>query len=304
MHQLSSFILKPPRTKGAFKKIMIAANNLILKSKFNRKGCRRQRGAGFVNSLINKLPFELHLPRYSYCGPGTKLEERLKRGDPGINKLDEACKDHDIAYSKHSDLENRHLADRELTSKAFEIFRSPNAKLSERAAALGVGTIMKAKTKLGMGMAIRRKKRVGGALTLHTATKLAKQALKRKKTSNNLNNMKNAIKIAINAIKTSGKRGKKKITSHRVIPVPKIGGFLPLIPIFAGLSALGALSGGAAGIAKAITAAKTASDQLKEAQRHNRTMESIAIGKGLYLKPYKTGLGLFLGPQRTKRIYR
>jgi hypothetical protein len=32
-------------------------------------------GAGFVNSLINKLPVELHLPGgYQYCGPGTKLK--------------------------------------------------------------------------------------------------------------------------------------------------------------------------------------------------------------------------------------
>lgn len=34
-------------------------------------------GGGFVSSLVNKaidaLPFEAHLPFYSYCGPGTKL---------------------------------------------------------------------------------------------------------------------------------------------------------------------------------------------------------------------------------------
>jgi hypothetical protein len=39
---------------------------------------KRKRGGGFVNSLINKLPFELHIPGYNFCGPGTKLEERLK----------------------------------------------------------------------------------------------------------------------------------------------------------------------------------------------------------------------------------
>lgn len=96
------------------------------------------------------------------------------------------------------------------------------------------------------------------------------------------------MKIALRTVK----RIKANIEKPRIIPVPKRGGFLPLIPIFAGLSALGALSGGAAGIAKAVTDARAATEQLKEAQRHNQLMESIAMGKGLYLKPYKNGLGL------------
>lgn len=58
-----------------------------------------KKGRGLVNTLINKLPFEAHLLGYSYLGPGTKLKERLARGDRGINPLDEAAKEHDIAYS-------------------------------------------------------------------------------------------------------------------------------------------------------------------------------------------------------------
>ena len=49
-------------------------------------------GIGFANNLINKLLFELHLLGYQFCGPGTKLEKRLARGDKGINLLDAACK--------------------------------------------------------------------------------------------------------------------------------------------------------------------------------------------------------------------
>ena len=65
-------------------------------------GKREKLGCGLVDKLINKLLFELHLPGgYQFCGPGTKLSKRLTRGDPGINKLDSACKDHDIAYSKN-----------------------------------------------------------------------------------------------------------------------------------------------------------------------------------------------------------
>lgn len=101
-----------------------------------------------------------------------------------------------------------------------------------------------------------------------------------------------AIHVALKAAKNL----KHKIKPSRVVRVPKTGGVLPLIPIFAGLSALGALSGGAAGIAKAVNDARSAKQQLSESQRHNKTMEAIAMGKGMYLKPYKTGMGLFLKP--------
>lgn len=29
-----------------------------------------KKGKGIVNSVINKLPIELHLPNYRFCGPG------------------------------------------------------------------------------------------------------------------------------------------------------------------------------------------------------------------------------------------
>lgn len=83
-----------------------------------------------------------------------------------------------------------------------------------------------------------------------------------------------------------------------------MGGILPLIPIFAALSALDALSGGAADIAKAVNDAKEAKQQIDESQRHNKTMEAIAMGKGVYLKPYKRGLGLFIGLPQISNRYR
>ena len=30
-------------------------------------------GESFLNSLVNKLPFEMHLPGHNFTGPGTKL---------------------------------------------------------------------------------------------------------------------------------------------------------------------------------------------------------------------------------------
>ena len=54
-----------------------------------------RKGRGLTNTVINKLPFELYLPGYQFCGSGTKLTKPLARGDLRINPLDQACKKHD-----------------------------------------------------------------------------------------------------------------------------------------------------------------------------------------------------------------
>lgn len=263
----------------------------------NTKRTRQKKesiGKGFLNTLINKLPVELHVPGYNYCGPGTKLEKRLQRNDQGVNLLDEACKSHDIAYSKSSDLEHRHKADQLLASKAWERFKAKNSSIGEKLTALGVSTAMKAKVKLGMGSKrssnvrlINKRVKKRSSLTFNKAVKKARFALKNRKPAD----IQSAVNIAVDAVK-----GLKKSNRSRIIPIPKTGGFLPLIPLFAGLSALGALAGGASGIASAVNKAKEAQQQLKETQRHNEQMEAIAMGKGLTIKPFKRGLGLFVNP--------
>lgn len=125
------------------------------------------------------------------------------------------------------------------------------------------------------------------SLTFRDVVNRAKKAIK---ASNNSSDLNKSAKIALRTVR----RIKRNIKNPRVIAVPKKGGFLPLIPIFAGLSALGALGGGAAGIAKAVNDARAAAEQLKESERHNKLMEAVAMGKGLYLKPYRKGLGLYL----------
>lgn len=238
-------------------------------------------GNGLINTLIDKLPIELHLPGYNYCGPGTKLKQRLLRGDKGVNKLDEACKYHDIAYSNYSDLNNRNKADLELLNMAKQRLRSNDAGRGEKLASWIVSKIMKAKVKTGMG--VKNFKSLITKIRCH---------LKKIKPCNE----KSAIKIAYAAAKKYFL--KNKVRLPRVIPIPKTGGVLPLIPIFAGLSALGTLAGGAAGIAKTINDYKSAQQNLQESNRHNKAMESLAIGKGLYIKPYKKGEGIFLRKQK------
>lgn len=246
---------------------------------------RRREGRGLINDWINNLNTEFHLPGYNFIGPGTKLQKRLARGDRGINLLDEAGKEHDIAYHNYKDLPSRHRADRVLEEKAWQRVKSPDAKRSEKAAAWLVTNVMKAKRKLGMGLSFR-----GGIIKPMGRIVKKSKPLK--------DNIKKALSAAKRVVKLVG--GKRKIRLPRIIPIPKSGGILPLIPLFAGLSALGTLTGGAAAVTNAINQSKNARQKFDEAQRHNKTMEAIALGKsgkGLYLAPYRKGMGLYLKPK-------
>lgn len=109
-------------------------------------------GSGIINDLINNLPFELHVPSYNFLGPGTKLDKRLARGDKGINKLDEAAKEHDIFYKNHKDVESRNEADKVLEEKAIERVFSEDADIMERLIAIPTAGTMFIKRKLGMGL--------------------------------------------------------------------------------------------------------------------------------------------------------
>jgi len=61
----------------------------------------------------------------------------MARGDQGINPLDAACREHDIAYS-HNDLAERHVADKILAEKARKRIIARNLTIGERAAATAV----------------------------------------------------------------------------------------------------------------------------------------------------------------------
>lgn len=248
-------------------------------------------GAGVLNKVIDSLPVELHIPGYSFCGPGTRLAERLAAGDRGINQLDAACREHDISYSKHKDLTDRHKADKILEERAWTRVKSKDGKFGERTAAWAVTNAMKLKRKLGMGIKKKKKKHNFRQNVIAPVKKVLKS--KKLRSKNFLNE---GIKLALAASKTAVKNagGKNSINVPRVLPIPKRGGVLPLIPIFAGLSALGSLAGGAAAISKTIQTTNIARKNLEEARRHNKALESIKTGNGLYLKAKKNGFGLYL----------
>lgn len=219
-----------------------------------------------------------------------------------------ACKEHDISYDTHTDLENRHTADTILMNKAKRIYKTKGKRFGEKAAAFAVSKIMKVKTKFGMGVEGSKKKKQqkqpkkkqDKKITFYTAIKRVKSKIASKKNKNLLGFDDKIIKIALKSAKKEMKHVINPLNHPRIIPIPKTGGFLPfLIPILSGLSAIGALGGGAATIAKTIKEIGNAKTQLVENKRHNIAMEEIQLknGKGLFIKPYKAGLGLFLNPK-------
>ena len=215
----------------------------------------KKKGRGLLNKLIDSLPFEAHLPGdYRYCGPGTRLEERLKRGDPGINPLDEACKFHDIAYSKTGATAERNKADLELADRAWQRVRASDSSLGEKAATYAVTNVMKLKAKLGMGLS-----------TATTSKKKKKETTKKKK------------KVTV--------KKEKQTTTARIIPIPKTGAGVKKLLTGIGLAART--------IAPIVKMIKTVMDGSQKKRVHvggGLYLQPYRQGYGLYLKPYRSNL--------------
>ena len=96
-----------------------------------------------LDALIDLLPFEMHVPHYKFCGPGTKLAERVERGEVGINPLDEACRQHDLAYTDQNSV--RHQADRVLAQYAFSRMLAEETPSDERTVAMMTACCMVSK---------------------------------------------------------------------------------------------------------------------------------------------------------------
>jgi len=67
--------------------------------------CRLQ-GIVAINNN-RRLRFLKSRDKRFLCGPGKHLEKRLVRGDRGINPMDAACREYDIAYSRSKDFTKR-----------------------------------------------------------------------------------------------------------------------------------------------------------------------------------------------------
>lgn len=289
----------------------------------------KKTGRGIIDHIVDKLP-EIHIPGYQYCGPGTDLNKRLQRGDPGINELDRSCKAHDIQYSKLKDSKSRREADKVLFKQSLRRIISSDAKLGERAAAALVSSLIGTKiglTKVGLG--IKKKKKMSSTATTTTTTTAAVKkdgskkkmpTMKRKKkaaaaastkaipfsalvrnarasikskspATDDNDNFDDSVKAAIRSVKQLKRN--KSVKVARVLKLPKFGGNITsILSILSALSAIGSIPSTAAAVAKAYKGAKKFVTQKKtNAQTEKK------IGRGLYLsRKVKGGSGFYLRP--------
>lgn len=97
-----------------------------------------------IDRIIEKLP-EIHVSGYNYCGPNTDLSTRLRCSVPGVNKLDCACMEHDIAYAKSVDHKSRCKADQLLVLNAFQRIYAKDSRIGERFIAMLVSGLISIK---------------------------------------------------------------------------------------------------------------------------------------------------------------
>lgn len=234
------------------------------------------------------------------------MEKRLARGDTGINALDEACREHDIAYSNFRNSADRYKADLKLKSLAKRRILARDSSIGERLAAAAVSAAMGVKTGLSkIGGGLRKSKRRNAS---------RKKSKKSKKISSRISFIKllsgvrkdlrkanpKTIQCAIKtAIRSTNKlkRGKKISNLPRIIKVPSFsGGMLPIVPILSGLAAVGSIASTVANVVRTLRAIKK--------NEHMANSSEIKVGQGLYLASHggaaygtrKRGSGLYLKP--------
>lgn len=136
-------------------------------------------GKGLFNkalTTVGNIVGEMHLPaaqgeyqpdgsfnnqkKYSYCGPGTKYEQRVREGYEGINELDRMCKLHDQFYNENPDTSSRNISDYALANRAKEIANDPGYDKNQRWWADKVSTILQTKAKFGLGIDLKDSKNV------------------------------------------------------------------------------------------------------------------------------------------------
>ena len=134
-----------------------------------------QRGSAIdIQKHLSKLG-ELHMrtptgKKYNYCGPGTKLEERLASNEPKyrdpINNLDSICQKHDIDYSKAKTLSDKHKADGLMLKRISEI-----PYMERPWGTTAVQAMIKGKKTLGLGVKKKMSKNVKGRQVKKTGKK-------------------------------------------------------------------------------------------------------------------------------------
>ena len=133
-----------------------------------------------------KYPGELHIPGYSFAGPGTNLDKRLNpinnwpRYDSlPINPIDWTAYYHDLAYREadktpENALRKKHIADEKMIAH-LDAIPSENLSIKERMTRNTVKQIIKTKVRFGLGINFHK-----NALTYEEAKKVHKEYRKPK----------------------------------------------------------------------------------------------------------------------------
>jgi len=159
-------------TKGVCS--LCGRNKSVFERAVNNASAASGKGFSF-NNLINSLPIELHqfaetgenIPggsfndqqKYSYCGPGTRYEQRLREGYKGINELDSMCKLHDQFYNENINTQRRNLSDEALAYRADQIAANENLDSAQRKDAKFLSGVMRTKARLGLGIGVSTSKK-------------------------------------------------------------------------------------------------------------------------------------------------
>lgn len=91
---------------------------------YNNDGKR----SSIIDSAVDLLPIEVNIPTYEFYGSETRLNKNDEK-----NIMEQACEEHDLAYTKNED---RKKADLILADKAFSRLLANNVDSDEKTAAL------------------------------------------------------------------------------------------------------------------------------------------------------------------------
>ncbi len=267
-------------------------------------------GKGLVNTLINKLPIELHVPTYEFLGPGTKLERKLRKGVEPKNELDRAAMYHDIAYARSNNIADRHAADYKLQEDAWKRVLSKDADLGEKATAWFVANTMKAKRALGAGLP--KYTRVPVSLQDSEKERLAAAVAKKKSVTLKVSRLRTKesvmnetyLPLTKYQVTRLNKTGSVKLSVRQLEHI-KNGGFLPaLIAAAPAAAAVGTLL---SSLYSAYSSKKHRDALLEEQMRHNRALEPVAVtttttaGQGVYInKKPRQGRGVYINKKPPK----
>jgi len=274
-------------------------------SKRYHRGTKRC-GGNIFKKALDKLPVELHWPGYNFLGPGTNLNKR--RTQNPLNLLDAAAKEHDLAYESAKNTVEVHRADRILENKAWDRFKDSRANfIQERVPAYIATNLIKLKRKLGFGIKPKSKGRKGkrhvrgaghkrgGKIKFSTILKESKAAINK--------NLPVTVNIArsLKAALKARKNGKNIVGMKRIIPLPKQGGVLPIVPILGAIAAAGLIGKGVTGVADGISSIInlkrniTGSGLYAQPASYYKNKASFpTIGKGIRIRKKGGNLSLLL----------